>query len=78
MSADNFCDRIRGCAAVFAKTKTSSEFEVYAENNLWKLFFTTDWLLGNMAETAFKNEKYKKAVKLLTARIALLSTFDEG
>lgn len=78
MSADNYCDRIRGLTAIYTKKKDAAGFYEFAENNLWKLFFTTDQLLEKTAEYLFEKEEYQKALCFLSARQKLLSVFDDG
>ena len=78
MSADNFCGRVRGKAAILAKIKNFSEFLEFLENNLWNLFFAMDKLLENTAQAAQKNENFQCALAFLSAREKLLSVFDDG
>ncbi|MBQ2686387.1 MAG: tetratricopeptide repeat protein, partial [Clostridia bacterium] len=78
ISADCYSARIVGMVNMLGYKKCYSEQEQYAEESLWKLYWTMSHIFENMTHTFKTNGKYEKALAFFDAHEKLLSIFDFG
>ncbi len=78
MSADRYSARIVGIVSMLGNKKCYEEQEVFAEDSLWKLYWTMSHVFEHMTHSYTVNKEYEKAIAFFNAHEKLLSVFDGG
>ncbi len=78
ISADRFNSRIVGMVHLLDMKKYYTEQERYAEESLWKMYWTMSHVFEAMTHTLKNNREYEKALAFFDAHEKLLSVFDGG
>lgn len=78
ISADRYDSRIVGIVSILEGKKCFTELERFAEDSLWKLYWTMSHVFENMTHSLTWNKEYEKALAFFDAHEKLLSVFDNG
>ncbi len=78
ISADHFGDRIVGMVSMLGGKKCYAEQEQFAEDSLFKLYWTMSHVFEYMTHSYTVNKEYEKAIAFYDAHNKLLSIFDSG
>ena len=78
ISADHFGDRIVGMVSMLGGKKCYAEQEQFAEDSLFKLYWTMSHVFEYMTHSYMVNEEYEKAIAFFDAHEKILSVFDGG
>lgn len=78
ISAESYDSRIVGMVDLLGNKKGFAEQECYAENALWKMYWTMSHIFDNLTHTFLQNSELKKALYFSDAHEKLLSVFDTG
>ena len=78
ISADRYSARIVGMVSMLGNKKCYTEQEQYAEDSLWKLYWTMSHVFEYMTHSYTVNKEYEKAIAFFDAHEKLLSVFDGG
>lgn len=78
ISADSYDSRIAGKIRMLQGERCFAEQEQFAEDSLWKLFWTMSHVFESMTHSFKNNKEYDKALAFLHAHEKLLSVFDDG
>lgn len=78
MSADSYSARIVGMVSMFGFKKCYTEQEQFAQDSLWKLYWTMNHVFACITHSYMVNKEYEKAIAFYEAYEKLLSVFDSG
>lgn len=78
ISADRYSARIVGMVSMLGNKKCYTEQEQFAEDSLWKLYWTMSHVFEYMTHSYTVNKEYEKAIAFFDAHEKLLSIFDGG
>ena len=78
ISADRYSARIAGKVSLLGFKKCYAEQEQFAEESLWKLYWTMIRVFENITHTMKQNDEFEKAIAFYDAYERLLSVFDGG
>ncbi len=78
ISADAYSSRIVGMVSMLGFKKSYEEQEQFAEDSLWKLYWTMSHVFEHMTHSYTINKDYNKAIAFFDAHEKLLSVFDSG
>ncbi len=78
ISADRYSGRIVGMVNMLGLKKCYAEQEQFAEESLWKLYWTMIRIFENMTHSFTQKKEYEKAIAFFDAYERLLSIFDGG
>ena len=78
ISADRYSDRIVGMVSMFGGKKCYAEQEQFAEDSLFKLYWTMSHIFEYITHSYTVNKEYEKAITFFDAHEKLLSMFDAG
>ncbi len=77
-SADSYHSRITGMIKMFGVKNAFKDQEQYAEDSLWKLYWTMSHVFEIMTNSYKSNGEYEKAIAFFNAHEKLLGIFDGG
>ncbi len=78
ISADSFHFRTVEMIKLLGYKKCYAEQEQYAQDSLWKLYWTMSHIFENLTHSYMVNQEYEKAIAFFEAHEKLLSIFDDG
>lgn len=78
LSADCYDLRIVGMTKMLRYKKCYREQEEYAEESLWKLYWTMSHVFDHLTSSLMQNGEHEKTLAFLEAHEKLLSIFDSG
>ncbi len=79
ISADRYHSRVVGMVSMLGLKKCLTEQEQYAEDSLWKMYWTMSHIFEFITHTfLYEKKDYEKALAFLDAHDKLLSVFDSG
>lgn len=78
ISADHYASRVVGMVSILGNKKCFAEQEQFAEDSLWKLYWTMCHVFEHMTHSLTVNKQYEKAIAFFEAHEKLLSIFDGG
>lgn len=78
ISAEHYDSRIIGMITMLGRKKQLTEQERFAEDSLWKLYWTMSHVFECMTHTLTNNKEYEKALAFSNAHEKLLAIFDHG
>ena len=78
ISADSYSSRIVGMVSMLGGKKCFAEQEQFAEDSLWRLYWTMSHVFEYMTHSYTVNKEYEKAIAFFDAHEKLLSIFDGG
>ena len=78
ISADAYSDRILGRVSMLGGKRCYAEQERFAEDSLFKLYWTMSHVFEHMTHSYTVNKEYEKAIAFFDAHEKLLSMFDGG
>lgn len=78
ISADAYSSRIVGMVSMLGGKKCYEEQEQFAEDSLWKLYWTMSHVFEYITHTLVQNKEYEKALAFFEAHERLLGIFDYG
>lgn len=78
ISADRYDCRVVGMVELLGSKKCFAEQEQYAEDSLWKLYWTMSHVFEYMTHSLTINKEYEKALAFFSAHEKLLAIFDSG
>ena len=78
ISADAYSSRIVGMVSMLGGKKCYEEQEQFAEDSLWKLYWTMSHVFEYITHTLAQNKEYEKALAFFEAHERLLGIFDYG
>lgn len=78
LSAERYDSRVIGMVSMLGNKKCFAEQEQYAEDSLWKLYWTMNHVFEHMTHSLTVNKDYEKALAFFDAHEKLLSIFDSG
>lgn len=78
ISAEHYDSRIVGRVSMLGNKKSFAEQEQFAEDSLWKLYWTMSHIFEHMTHTLANRKEYEKALAFFDAHEKLLAIFDRG
>ena len=78
ISANRYSARIVGMVSMLGYKKCYAEQEKFAEDSLWRLYWTMSHIFEYMTHSYTQNKQYEKAIAFFDAHEKLLSIFDSG
>ena len=78
ISADHYDWRLVETVIMLGLKKSYKEQLQFAEDSMWKLYWTMSRILSHVTNSLTENKEYEKAIAFFIANEKMLSIFDEG